>query len=103
MDRPDIKHLAVLAELSLSPDEETALAADISRILAYVKELESLDTSDVEATAQVVVAPSDASRKPRSGDGWREDRAEEGLAHDDALREAPRAEHGGFSVPTFVE
>lgn len=98
MERPDIKHLAELAELSLSPEEEEKLAADVARILAYVKELEALDTSKVEATAQV-----GAVRAAKSGEGWREDEVEDGLEHDEALREAPRAEHGGFSVPTFVE
>ncbi len=33
----------------------------------------------------------------------RSDEPHAGLAHDEALRGAPRVAHGGFEVPTFVE
>ena len=38
----------------------------------------------------------------RSEVGWRPDANVPGLSHEDALREAPKAEHDGFAVPTFV-
>ena len=98
MDIAAIRHVAELAELSLSNEEEARLAEDIGRILAYVAELEAIDTTDVPPTAHV------AGIEPvRSGDGWRHDEATEGLSHADALAGAPREDDGGFAVPAFVE
>jgi aspartyl-tRNA(Asn)/glutamyl-tRNA(Gln) amidotransferase subunit C len=93
MDRAQIRHVAVLAELELTEDEEERLAAEIGRVLAYVSELDAIDTSNVPPTAHVM-----AETAP-----LRADEPEPGLAHDEALAGAPRAAHGGFEVPTFVE
>ncbi len=93
MDVSQIRHVAALAELSLTPEEEQRLAAEMTRILDYVAELDAVDTSSVLPMTQVTGAA------PR----LREDVVEEGLAHEDALAAAPEAEHGGFVVPTFVE
>src|SRR6187397_86792 len=98
LDLDQIRHIAVLAELSLSEDEERRLAGEIGRIVAYVAELEAVDTTGVAPTAHVSgIEPT------RSGDGWREDAVKPGLSHEDALAAAPHAEHGGFAVPGFVE
>ncbi len=93
MDRAQIRHVAELAELELTDEEEERLAAEIGRIVAYVHELDAIDTKDVPPTAHVL-----AEAPP-----LREDVPQPGLAHDDALAGAPRAGHGGFEVPTFVE
>jgi aspartyl-tRNA(Asn)/glutamyl-tRNA(Gln) amidotransferase subunit C len=97
MDRAQIRHVAELAELSLTEEEEAKLADDVGRILAYVKELDEVDVSAVPPTAHV----GDVVPKG-SGEGWRDDVVLPGLSHEDALREAPKAEHGGFAVPPFV-
>lgn len=94
MDRAQIRHVAELAELELTEAEETRLAEEIGRIVAYVAELEAIDTTGVPPTAHVT-AEANAP--------LREDTPRPGLSHDDALAGAPRAAHGGFSVPTFVE
>lgn len=93
MDLAQIRHVAELAELELTQDEETRLAEEIGRIVAYVTELDAIDTKDAPPTAYVLadVAP------------LREDEPRPGLSHEDALADAPRAAHGGFEVPTFVE
>jgi len=97
MDVKDIRHVAELAELSLTPDEEKKMADEIGRIVAYVKELDAVDTSGVEATAHVGdIVPT------KSEVGWRADEVERGLSNEDALRGAPRADNGGFVVPKFV-
>ena len=98
LDLDQLRHMAVLAELSLGEDEERRLAVEIGRIVAYVAELETIDTTSIPPTAHV------AGIEPvRSGDGWRDDVAKPGLSHDEALAGAPRAEHEGFAVPGFVE
>jgi aspartyl-tRNA(Asn)/glutamyl-tRNA(Gln) amidotransferase subunit C len=97
MDVKDIRHVAQLAELTLTEDEEKKMADEIGRIVAYVKELDAVDTSGVEATSHV----GDVVPK-KSEDGWRADDHERGLSNEDALRGAPRAGNGGFVVPKFV-
>lgn len=98
MDLASIRHVAELAELSLSEEEEKRMAEEVGRILAYVAELEALDTTDVPPTAHVAgIEPT------RSEEGWRLDATRPGLSHDDALASAPSAEHEGFAVPSFVE
>ncbi len=100
MDLESIRHVATLAELSLSEEEEKRMAEEVGRILAYVKELEALDTTDLPPTAPVVPAGFAA---PKSLDGWRDDATLPGLTHEEALANAPRVEHDGFAVPSFVE
>src|SRR5262245_38322719 len=94
MDRAQLRHLAELAELELTEEEETRLASEIGRIVAYVAELDALDTAEVLPTAHVTAS---------TGASLRADEPRAGLTHEDALAGAPRATHGGFSVPTFVE
>jgi len=93
MDRAQIRHVAELAELELTEEEEERLAAEIGRIVAYVAELDAIDTTGVEPTAHVIAEPGPL----------RPDEPAPGLPHDDALAGAPRVAHGGFVVPTFVE
>jgi aspartyl-tRNA(Asn)/glutamyl-tRNA(Gln) amidotransferase subunit C len=98
LDLEQLRHMAVLAELSLGEEEERRLAVEIGRIVAYVAELDAIDTKGVPPTAHV------AGIEPvRSEDGWREDVVRPGLSHEQALAGAPRAEHEGFAVPGFVE
>ncbi len=98
LDLERIRHVATLAELSLTEEEERRLAGEIGRIVAFVAELEAIDTTDVPPTAHVAgIEPT------RSEEGWREDVVVPGLSNEDALAAAPHAEHGGFAVPGFVE
>ncbi len=48
-----VRHVARLARLELTEDEERHLQADLSSILTYIDKLNQLDTSAVEPTAQV--------------------------------------------------
>jgi len=93
-DRAQIEHLARLAALSLSDAECEMLARELAAIVGYVEELRAVDTS--------AVAARDARASSSSFAGWREDAVVQGLSHEDALREAPRATDVGFAVPGFV-
>lgn len=90
----DIERLAKLAHLALDAEEAQAIARDLHGILDYVKELEALDVTNVEPTASVLPSAQGALRK---------DAVELGLDHDAALAEAPKADGGGFAVPSFVD
>lgn len=49
----EVRHIAKLARLTLSAEEEVAMQKELSSILTYVDQLKEVDTSKVEATAQV--------------------------------------------------
>ena len=91
--RIDVQHVARLASLSLSEPEAARFAKDLASIVAYVAQLDELDTRDVPPTAHVQL-----DRTP-----WREDEPAPCLSHEDALAQAPRVEEEGFAVPAFVE
>ena len=77
----------------MNREEAARFTDEVAAILAHVRTLDELDTSDVEPTAHVQL-----ERAP-----WREDTEIPSLPHDEALAQAPRAAHDGFAVPTFVE
>ena len=47
----DVKYVAHLARLSLTPDEEQKLGDQLASILGYVEKLKEVDVSGVEPTA----------------------------------------------------
>lgn len=94
MDLAQIRHVAQLAELRLDEAEEHTFAAEVGRIVAYFEELDAVDTTGVPPTTHIA-ATGEAP--------LRADEVKPGIEHDAALAGAPRAAHGGFSVPTFVE
>lgn len=89
----DIKYVAQLARLRLSPDEEQKLGGQLATILGYIEKLRQVDVSAVEPTAHafpiVNVLRADETRRS--------------LPHDDALRNAPAKAGGLFVVPKVVE
>jgi aspartyl-tRNA(Asn)/glutamyl-tRNA(Gln) amidotransferase subunit C len=93
IERKDVLHVAKLSRLELRPEEVEPMLRDLSRILDYVEELRALDTTSVEATAQVAV---DAAP-------LREDKTHNSLAPQLALSESARHTEEGFSVPGFMD
>ena len=89
----DIKYVAHLARLQITPDEETKLGAQLGGILGYIEKLKALDVADVEPTAHAM--PMVNVTRP--------DEVRPSLPHDDALRNAPREAGGLFIVPKIVE
>lgn len=89
----EIKQIATLARLSLTPDEVARLCHDLDAMLDYVGLLAELDTRDVEPTAQVVPVAS----------ALRADRSEASLDVTLALANAPASEGAAFLVPKVIE
>ncbi len=89
----NIKYVAHLARIALTPEEETKLAAQLGNILGYIEKLRELDVSGVEPTAHAVPMVNIT----------RADEVRESLSHEDALRNAPRQANGLFIVPKIVE
>lgn len=89
----DIKYLANLARLELTPEEEQKFAAQLGQVLAYIEKLKELDVSRVEATAHAM---------PRQN-VTRADVVRPSLSAEEALRNAPAQADGLFIVPKIVE
>ena len=89
----DIKYVAHLARLQLTPDEEKKLGAQLGNILGYIEKLNQLDVTGVEPTAHAV--PMVNVTRP--------DEIRPSLPHDEALRNAPAQANGLFMVPKIVE
>lgn len=62
MDKKTIHHIAKLSNLRVSDEELSLFAHELSSILAYVSELNAVDTAGTEATGHAV-ATSNIFRK----------------------------------------
>jgi aspartyl-tRNA(Asn)/glutamyl-tRNA(Gln) amidotransferase subunit C len=89
----DIKYVAHLARLHLTPDEEKKLGAQLDGILGYIEKLKELDVTGVEPTAHAVPMVNVT----------RADEIRPSLPQEEAMRNAPRQTNGLFIVPKIVE
>ena len=89
----NIKYVAHLARITLTPEEEKTLSAQLGSVLGYVEKLRELDVSNVEATAHAV--PLINVTRP--------DEMGESLSQEEALKNAPAKANGLFIVPKIVE
>ena len=88
-----VRHVAELARLGLEDAEIERLSGELSKILDYIDQLDQLDTSAVEPTAQVGGLV----------DVFREDAIEVSLPVDAALANAPSLEEPYFRVAAMQE
>ena len=88
-----VRHVALLARLSLTPAEEDALRANMDEILGYIDKLNELQTDGVEPTAQV----GDA------GTPTREDAVTNRPNSAAMLANAPDREREYFKVPKIID
>lgn len=86
LNKEQVKHVAKLANLPLTPREEEKYTEQLSDILGYVEQLNSMDTSQVEPTFNV-------SGKENV---LREDETAASLSQEEALANAPKKENGMF-------
>lgn len=95
MSAPDfnIKYVAHLARLKLTPEEETQLGAQLGNILGYIEKLKEVDVTGVEPTAHAFPLVN----------VFRPDEPRPGLSTEEALRNAPKRANGLFVVPKVVE
>ena len=91
--REEVRHVAFLARLSLTPEEEVLYGKQLARIIEYVEKLKELDTEGVEPTAHPI-----AIENP-----YREDRVCPSMPRDEVLFNAPAKERGCFKVPRIIQ
>ena len=93
ISRNDVLRLASLSSLSLTDDEASALADDITNILSYVEQLDELDVANVEPTYQVTGLKN----------VWRDDVVEESdVNREQLLALAPEAVNNQIKVPKVL-
>ena len=89
----NVKYVAHLARLGLSPAEEQAMAVHLAGILGYIEKLKELDVTGVEPTAHAVPMVN----------VMRADVVRPSLTHEEAMANAPAQANGLFMVPKIVE
>lgn len=89
----EVNHVALLARLQLTEEEQHRLTDDLNVILQQFEILQQLDTQDVPPTAHAMVLRN----------VFREDACRPSLAREDFLTEAPEAREEFFVVPRIVE
>lgn len=89
----EVRHIALLARLSLTAAEETSLALQLGSILEHFQRLNDLDTDGVEPTAHI-----NAMETP-----FREDVVTNRPATSQWLANAPARDDRFFKVPKIIE
>jgi len=89
----DARHIALLARLALSAEEEQAYAAQLDHILEHFEKLKQLDTAGIEPTAHVVEMETP----------FRDDAVTNTPQVEELLANAPARDGRHFKVPKIIE
>lgn len=89
----EVQHIANLARLELSEDELSRFRGQLSAILDYFQQLESLDTEAIPPTTNVSTRQTPL----------RADQPQPGLDLDELLQNAPESDERLFRVPPIFE
>jgi aspartyl-tRNA(Asn)/glutamyl-tRNA(Gln) amidotransferase subunit C len=91
--REEVLHVARLARLSMSPAEADKMREQLDNILAYIRQLDRLDTTDVVPTSHAV----------EMGTPFRDDFVRPFEEKEEILKNAPDREGDFFRVPRIIE
>ena len=89
----DIKTVASLSRLRIRDEEAEDVLFQLNKILTYVENLQSLDTSNIEPTTYALPMQN----------VFRDDKVKPSLDRELALSNAPLKEAGYFKVPRVLE
>ncbi len=89
IDESTVNHVARLARLRLTPDEQQVMREELSGILEHIDAIRAMDLDGVEPTTHVIAVEN----------VLRPDVPRPGLSRDDALREATDVVDVSFGVP----
>jgi aspartyl-tRNA(Asn)/glutamyl-tRNA(Gln) amidotransferase subunit C len=92
VEREEVEHVALLARLKLSPEEEELFTGQLNAILDYMEKLNELDTSAMEPTFHVV----------SHCNTMRQDEVKASLPQETSLANAPDKAQGCFRVPKII-
>ena len=89
----EMEHVAALARLELSDQEEQRLFSDMEKIIGYFETINHLDLSDIEPTSHVMPLEN----------VYREDQVAPSMEREALLANAREADEGCFRVVQVVE
>jgi aspartyl-tRNA(Asn)/glutamyl-tRNA(Gln) amidotransferase subunit C len=92
----DIEKIAQLAHLEITREELLVFAPQMAEIVAYVEQLNEVDTRDVEPATGGLTPEGERT------DSARDDAASASLGQKVALEEAPDPASGHFRVPKIL-
>lgn len=92
MERNEVSELALLARLSLAPEELESLQSDLGSILEHFKAIAEVDTTDVPPMTHAIAGDMQL----------RADVVEPSLTASEALGSAPKREGDLFVVPAII-
>lgn len=90
----DVKKVATLASLNLTPQEEEKFDKQLNGILEYVEKIDSLDVKDVIPTSQVT-GLENVTRN--------DDFSDDSLSQKDALSGVQSQHNGMFKVKQLID
>lgn len=93
VDKDTLKKIAHLSRVEIDPKDEKGLLKDLEQIVSWVEKLDSLDTKGIEPLRHMTM------EKNR----LRPDEAENTLAKDKALENAPEHDQHFFRVPKVLK
>jgi len=92
----DVRKIAKLAHLEITDDEVALYTPQMANIVAYVEQLNELDTENIEPMLGGLTKEGEATATIR------EDVPHESLGQKNALDQAPSAVSGHFQVPKVL-
>ncbi len=102
----DVRRVAELANLELTPEEEPRMQHDLNAILGHVAQLAELDTTGVEPMAQVgdvLVTAGMGSAGLGAGEVLRLDEVRPSIERRAVMASAPESDGRFFKVPKVIE
>lgn len=93
MEENLIRHLADLARIRLTPEEEERYQGQLHAVIGYMEKLKAVQTVGIDPLAHVGEITG----------GMREDQVTPSLSSDKAVENAPSKEENRFLVPRVVE
>lgn len=89
----DVKYVATLANLPLTPAEEKTYSSQLTQILDYISQLQKVDTSNVSPTSQVTGRVNSS----------RDDQTTPCLPISTAISQAESSHQNYFTVPAVLD
>ncbi len=97
----EVRRVAELANLELTPEEEPRMQRDLNAILEHVAQLSELDTANVEPMAQVGDLLGTLSGE--AGESLRADAMRPSIDRKAVMAVAPESDGRFFKVPKVIE
>ena len=99
----EVRRVAELANLELTPEEEPRMQRDLNAILGHIAALNRLDTTGVVPMAQVGEMLAGATPSESTGEALRLDSVRPSIDRAAVMASAPETDARFFKVPKVIE